>query len=105
MNLRARFGFERAPYDARTRLLVVRSGERMVGLIVDAAREFLTIPDAAIKPPNEALSGLSGQYLRGIATVGDRMIVVLDLDVVLSVDEAAVAASAEQLALHSQESR
>jgi len=83
VSLRARFGFERAPYDTRTRLVVVRSGGRVVGLIVDAAREFATIAPGAIKPPHEALSGLSGEYLRGIATIGDRLIVVLDIDAIL----------------------
>jgi chemotaxis signal transduction protein len=87
VSLRARFGFERAPHDLRTRLLVVRSGERLVGLIVDSAREFLAIADGAIKPPSQALTGLSGEYLRGITTVGDRMIVVLDLDAVLNATE------------------
>jgi purine-binding chemotaxis protein CheW len=87
ISLRTRFGFERAPHDVRTRLLVVRSGERMVGLIVDSAREFLAIPESAIKPPNESITGLSGEYLHGIATVGDRMIIVLDLDAVLNATE------------------
>jgi purine-binding chemotaxis protein CheW len=93
LNLRARFGFDRVANDIRTRLLVVQAGGRAVGLIVDAAREFLTIPDAAIKPPNEALSGLSGTYLRGIATLGDRMVVVVDLDGLLDPDHFALAAS------------
>ncbi len=87
VSLRTRFGFERVPHDLRTRLLVVRSGERLVGLIVDSAREFLAIAEGAIKPPNQALTGLSGEYLRGITTVGDRMIVVLDLDAVLNATE------------------
>ena len=93
LSLRARFGFERAANDTRTRLLVVHSGGRAVGLVVDAAREFLTIPDAAIKPPNEALAGLSGRYLRGIATLGGRMIVLLDLDALLAPDTHTLAAS------------
>ena len=46
VNLRARFGFERARYDLRTRLLVVAGGGPPVGLLVDDAREFVTIPDA-----------------------------------------------------------
>ena len=37
LNLRARFGFERAPYDVATRLVVVQSDGRTVGLVVDAA--------------------------------------------------------------------
>jgi purine-binding chemotaxis protein CheW len=54
VNLRARFGFERAPFDLRSRLLVVQSGARQIGLVADTAREFVNIPPDAIQPPNEA---------------------------------------------------
>ncbi len=84
LNLRARFGFERAPYDLATRLLVVHNAGRTVGLIVDGAREFAAIDPAAIHPPATALSGLSGRYLEGVANVGDRLILVLNLDAVLT---------------------
>jgi len=84
VNLRARFGFERAPADVRTRLVVVKDEERAVGLIVDAAREFASIPEDAIQPPNEALAGTSGRYLQGIASVGGRMVLVLDLSELLA---------------------
>ena len=84
LNLRARFGFERAPYDLATRLLVVRSGGRTVGLVVDAAREFVTIDPSAIAPPASALTGLSGRYLEGVVNVGDRLILLLNLEEVLS---------------------
>src|SRR5512142_3428236 len=43
VNLRARFGFERAPVDLRTRLIVVQSDGRSVGLLVDSAREFVPL--------------------------------------------------------------
>jgi purine-binding chemotaxis protein CheW len=84
LNLRARFGFERVPYDLTTRLLVVHAGGRTVGLVVDAAREFVAIDPAAIQPPASALSGLSGRYLEGVANIGDRLILVLNLDLVLT---------------------
>jgi purine-binding chemotaxis protein CheW len=103
LNLRARFGFDRVANDIRTRLLVVQARGRAVGLIVDAAREFLTIPDSAIKPPNEALTELSSHYLRGIATLGDRMIVLIDLDALLHPDHFAVAASSGLALPHTQE--
>lgn len=83
LNLRARFGFDPAPYDAGTRLIVVHRDGRHVGLVVDSAREFMTIPESVVQPPSEALTGLSGRYLRGIATLTDRMIFVLDLAALL----------------------
>lgn len=84
LNLRARFGFERVPYDLATRLLVVRSGGRTVGLVVDAAREFASIDQSSIHPPAAALTGLSGRYLEGVANIGDRLILVLNLEAVLT---------------------
>ncbi|HEX8292765.1 MAG TPA: chemotaxis protein CheW [Pyrinomonadaceae bacterium] len=85
LNLRARFGFERAAFDLRARLVVVSTGGRTLGLIVDSAREFLRIPEAAIEPPPEAITGLSGKYLEGVATVKGRIILILNLDEVIDV--------------------
>jgi purine-binding chemotaxis protein CheW len=93
LNLRARFGFERIPYDARTRLIVVQQDGRSVGLIVDAAREFVTIPPDVVRPPAEGLTGTSGRYLHGVATLGDRMILLLDVSELLNNDELTTAGS------------
>jgi purine-binding chemotaxis protein CheW len=92
VNLRARFGFERVPYDLRSRLLVVQSGTRSVGLVVDEGREFVRVPSGAIQPPNEGLAGLSGQYVAGIVTLKDRLIVVLDLHQLLNFGSPLIAA-------------
>jgi len=85
VNLRARFGFAKVPYDLRTRLIVVEASERTVGLIVDAAREFTTLPIAQIQPAPDAIANLKGDYLEGIANVGGRMILVLRLEEILTI--------------------
>src|SRR6185369_7409267 len=69
LNLRVRFGFEKIPFDLRARLVVVNVGGRIVGLLVDTAREFVRIPASSIEPPPEGISGLSGKYLEGIASM------------------------------------
>jgi purine-binding chemotaxis protein CheW len=86
LNLRARFGFDRIERDLRSRLVVINTGRRVVGLMVDTAREFIKIPTESIEPPPEALTGLSGRYLEGIATVKERMILILNLDAVLDLE-------------------
>ena len=78
LNLRARFGFEKVASDLRTRLLVLQCGDRWVGLLVDSAREFVKIPSGSIEPPSSAITGLSTDYLRGIATIDGRLVLVLD---------------------------
>lgn len=84
VNLRLRFGFERAPYDMKTRLVVVSHSDRVVGLIVDAAREFVAIPKDAIHSPPEGLAGTSGNYLGGVATIGGKVVLILDLSELLN---------------------
>ena len=87
VNLRARFGFERAAFDLRSRLIVVQSGSRLIGLVVDAAREFVAIPPDLIQPPNDALSGMSGRYVEGIASMRDRLVLILSLERILNFAE------------------
>jgi chemotaxis signal transduction protein len=88
VNLRARFGFERAPYDLRTRLVVVHAAGRVIGLVVDSAREFVNIPPESIQPPHEALAGMSGRYVEGVASLGDkRLVLTLDLSRILNFAE------------------
>ena len=79
VNLRRRFGFDDAPASARSRMLVVRQGKRTVGLLVDSAREFASIADTEIQPPPDTIADISGRYLEGIAQVGDRLVLVLDV--------------------------
>jgi purine-binding chemotaxis protein CheW len=86
LNLRTRFGFERIQRELRSRLVVINTGTRVVGLFVDTAREFIKIPTESIEPPPEALTGLSGHYLEGVATIDERMILILDLDAVLELE-------------------
>ncbi len=83
VSLRARFGLEKIPHDLRTRLIVATTGGRVVGLIVDSAREFVAIPPEALQPPPEAIPAPSRKCLAGVAALGGRLILILDIEAVL----------------------
>jgi purine-binding chemotaxis protein CheW len=87
LNLRTRFGLPREPYTLRTRIVFIELGNRTVGLIVDSAREFLRIPGDKKRPIEQTLTGVSGNYLQGVANMNGRLILLLDLDAVLNLDE------------------
>jgi purine-binding chemotaxis protein CheW len=87
LNLRVRFGFPREERSMRTRVLFARVHQRVVGLIVDTAREFKKISAQTIRPIEEALTGVSGNYLKGLTSVNDRLVLILDLDAVLNLDK------------------
>ena len=84
VNLRLRFGFQKAQHTVRSRLIVISHSGRQVGLIVDSAREFMSIPPESIQPPPDSISGLSGKYLKGLVMIGERIILVLDLEEVMN---------------------
>ena len=98
VNLRVRFGLPREPHTMRSRLIVIQLQQRLVGLIVDSAREFIAIPKEAIRPIQEAVSGMEGNYLKGIAALGPRLVLLLDLEVALNLGNEIQAPSASELA-------
>ncbi len=84
IDLRMRFGFEKVDYDLRTRLIIINVEKRTVGLIVDTAREFIAIPPDIIQEPPDTVSGLSGRFLDGIATLDERLVLLLNVDEILN---------------------
>jgi purine-binding chemotaxis protein CheW len=86
LNLRARFGFPKVASDLRSRLVVIRSEGRAVGLLVDGAREFASIPRGSIRPPPEDIADISGDYIEGLAEVGDRLVLILRTKHLLAVE-------------------
>jgi purine-binding chemotaxis protein CheW len=98
LNLRVRFGFPRAEPTSRTRLIFLKVHERSVAVIVEAAREFRTIPAASIRPIEETLLGISGNYVQGVTTIGARLVLLLDVVAVLNLDDVAPLIAAETAA-------
>ena len=84
VSLRRRFGLDDKPHDLKTRLIVVLHAGRTVGLIADSAREFLPIEAESVRPPPDALVGPAAQFLRGVAVVDERMILILDVERLLA---------------------
>jgi len=100
LNLRARFGFAREASTLRTRIIFATVHDRTVGLIVDTAREFRTLPTQSIRPIEETLTGINGRYLKAVSKVGEKLVLILDLEAVLNVEDAQMPTAAEDLSGH-----
>jgi purine-binding chemotaxis protein CheW len=87
INLRTRFGLPREAPTPRSRLVFLKVEERVVALIVDAAREFQRIPASSVRPVQETLVGLSGNYVEGVTTLNGRNVLLVDVGRVLTVEE------------------
>jgi len=85
VDLRKRFGI--TPSFAKERIVVVRSEHEKVGLLVDGVKEIITLmPEETVNPP-AMFKGLKTEYMTGIGKKGDSIIIVLNLDTLLSSEE------------------
>jgi len=67
---------------------VVNMAEQNIGILVDGVSEILRVPDESIEPtPPMVTSGMSSEFIRGVAKVKERLIIVLDLDRIFSSEE------------------
>lgn len=91
VDLRQRFGAEQVEYDATTVVIVLRSlnPEKpiVVGLVVDAVSDVYKVNDQEVKKAPDFGTQLDSQFLSGMATIEDKIIIILDTVKLLSVDE------------------
>lgn len=87
INLRSRFDINEEEYTDSTRMIIVAINEMEVGLIVDAANDVIDIPANAIEPPPEVVGGIEADYLRGVAKLENRLLILLNLEKVLNPEE------------------
>ncbi len=87
IDLRKRFNIEGIDHSEMTRVIIVTVGSMDVGLIVDAANDVIDISNEAIEPPPVVVGGLEAEYIRGVAKLEKRLLILLNLDKVLNPDE------------------
>lgn len=78
LDLRRRLGLPGGQQGRMTRIMVVEGEGGTVGMVVDAVSEVLTVSGGTIEPPSP-YAGVDVDLVRGIAKVGERLIILLDL--------------------------
>ncbi|NLK21881.1 MAG: purine-binding chemotaxis protein CheW [Epulopiscium sp.] len=86
-NLRKKFKMPEKPIDDETKMIIVNSNEMMIGFIVDAVIEIRHIEEENIKPAPRLISGIDRRYITGVAKIDDRMVILLDVDLILEEEE------------------
>ncbi|WP_067617157.1 chemotaxis protein CheW [Alicyclobacillus acidiphilus] len=85
IDLRERVGLTRNGQESdATRIVVTEVNDMTVGMIVDAVEDVVSIEDGGIAPPPPVVGGIHAVYLKGVAQVGDRLLVILNLEKILS---------------------
>jgi len=87
VDVRRRFGFPRAKVTDLTRIIVIETNDKLVGLMVDNVHQVVRITQNNVDPPSELIEGVSEKYIWGIGRLKDRLIVILNLANILFLEE------------------
>ncbi|MEO8620325.1 MAG: chemotaxis protein CheW [bacterium] len=100
VNLRRRFELPAVATNSETRTLILNVSGEWIGVVVDSVSEVTPFDPSKVAPPPKLFRGLAGEYLKGIVRHGDKLVIYLDVEELLSTTEriALQAAGTEALA-------
>ena len=84
ISLRQRFELPAREVASETRILVLNAGGEWIAATVDAVLEVASLEAGGVQPPPPLFRGIAGEYLKGIARRGDKLVIFLDVERLLS---------------------
>src|SRR5512135_3772263 len=84
VDMRIKFHLGKVEYDQFTVVIILNVAHRVVGIVVDGVSDVIALTPDQIKPSPEFSSTLDTQYITGLGTVDDRMIILMDIERLLS---------------------
>ena len=85
IDLRRRFGIK--PSGNKERIIIVRYGQEKIGFLVDDIKEILSLSPEQIRTPPSIFKGFKTEYLTGLGKHGERIIILLNIDNLLTSEE------------------
>jgi purine-binding chemotaxis protein CheW len=80
VNFRKKFGMPERDTDDRSRIVIMDLQGIMMGILVDSVSEVLRIPPDIVEPAPEMASSISQEFIKGIAKLDDRLVILIDID-------------------------
>jgi purine-binding chemotaxis protein CheW len=94
VDLRIKFNLGEPTYDQFTVVIILNIGKRVVGVVVDGVSDVIQLSSDNLRPAPEFGSILDTRYILGLGTVDDRMIIVVDIESLMSSQEMALVETA-----------
>jgi len=80
VDLRLKFGLAKATYDEFTVVIILSFARRVVGIVVDAVSDVITLAPQQIRPAPEFGGALDTRFITGLGTVEERMLILADIE-------------------------
>ncbi|AJW47107.1 Chemotaxis signal transduction protein CheW [Ralstonia mannitolilytica] len=95
VDLRIKFQLERVEYNQYTVVIILNLKDRVVGIVVDGVSDVLTLQSQQIKPAPEFSGALDTEYIRGLGSIDERMLILVDIERLLMSADMALCDEAE----------
>lgn len=86
VDLSLRFGFGKTVPGERHVIIIARIGEKTIGLLVDAVSDIITVDETQMQPTPEVSSVRTQAFIRGVHSVGEKLVRAIDVNEVLPTD-------------------
>ncbi|QCR35762.1 chemotaxis protein CheW [Nissabacter sp. SGAir0207] len=90
IDLRVKFAQQGVEYNDNTVVIVLNLEQRVVGIVVDGVSDVLSLTAEQIRPAPEFAVTLATEYLTGLGSLGERMLILVDIERLLSSEEMAL---------------
>ena len=90
VDLRIKFNLGKVEYNEQTVVIILNLDRRVVGIVVDGVSDVLMLNAGQIRPAPEFGATLSTEYLTGLGTVDERMLILVDIERLMTSDEMAL---------------
>jgi len=87
VDMRIRFQLGTPTYDALTVVVIMNLSSRVVGMVVDSVSDVVTLTPEQIKPAPDMAGAVATNYLTGLGTIDDRMLILIDIDKLMNSPE------------------
>jgi purine-binding chemotaxis protein CheW len=94
VDMRIKFNVGNPTYDAFTVVIILNINGRTIGVVVDSVSDVVTLSPDQIKPAPDLGTSVAADYLQGLGTVGERMLILIDIDKLLSAEDMGLLAAA-----------
>jgi purine-binding chemotaxis protein CheW len=91
VDLRIKFGVGEASYTPFTVVIILNIGTRVVGIVVDGVSDVASLRTDQIRPAPEFAATVDTRYINGLGTLGERMLIVVDIERLMLSSEMALA--------------
>jgi len=93
VDMRIKFALGQAEYDSFTVVIILNIGRQVIGMVVDSVSDVVTLAPDQVRPAPSIGGGIDADHLLGLGTVGERMLILLDIERLMAAPDMGLAAS------------